>query len=48
MDSSSKGVNICSLSTVASRYQLSVDGNGVVREADNVNGFASTITVWRP
>lgn len=40
-------MNICSLSTVASTYQLSVDGKGVVKEADNVNGFASTLTVWR-
>ncbi|KAF5387123.1 hypothetical protein D9615_001631 [Tricholomella constricta] len=39
-------VHIYSLSTVASAFQVSVDGVGIVEESDNVNGFASTVTVW--
>lgn len=39
-------MNIYSLSTVASSFQLSMDGKGVVREGKNLNGFASTVTVW--
>ncbi|KAJ7197153.1 glycoside hydrolase family 55 protein [Mycena pura] len=38
---------IFSLATVASTYQISVDGKGVVNQEDNNNGFASTVTVWR-
>ncbi|KAJ7702300.1 beta-1,3-glucanase [Mycena rosella] len=41
-------VYIYSLATVSSTFQLSVDGKGVVAEKDNNNGFASTVTVWRP
>ncbi|KAJ6547053.1 exo-beta-1,3-glucanase [Mycena capillaripes] len=41
-------VYIYSLATVASAFQISVDGNGVVDQKDNNNGFASTVTVWRP
>ena len=47
VDSSSSNVNIFSLSTVASTYQLSVDGTGVIDQKDNIDGFASTITAWR-
>ncbi|KAJ7184275.1 exo-beta-1,3-glucanase [Mycena filopes] len=35
-----------SLATVASTFQISVDGKGIVDQADNNNGFASTVTVW--
>lgn len=38
---------IYSLSTVASTFQVSVGREGIIREKDNVNGFASTVTVWR-
>ncbi|KAF8894484.1 exo-beta-1,3-glucanase [Infundibulicybe gibba] len=40
-------VDIFSLSTVASTYQLSVGGRGIINQGDNVNGFASTVTRWR-
>ncbi|KAF8078081.1 glycoside hydrolase family 55 protein [Lyophyllum atratum] len=41
-------VHIYSLSTVASTFQVSVDGAGIVNQSDNINGFASTVTVWSP
>ncbi|KIM38529.1 glycoside hydrolase family 55 protein [Hebeloma cylindrosporum] len=47
ISSSSSNVNVYGLSTVASVYQLSVDGVGVIDQKDNVDGFASTVTVWR-
>jgi len=46
ISASSSDINIYSLSTVASGYQLSVDSAGVVDQKDNINGFASTVTVW--
>ncbi|KAF8184875.1 glycoside hydrolase family 55 protein [Mycena galopus ATCC 62051] len=46
--SSDSSVYIYSLATVASTFQISVDGKGVVNQQDNNNGFASTLTVWRP
>jgi len=39
-------ISIYSLSTVATTYQLSVDEHGVIDQKDNVDGFASTATVW--
>jgi glucan 1,3-beta-glucosidase len=45
VDSDSQ-VDMFSLSTVASEFQVSVDGYGVVRERGNMNGFASSVTVW--
>lgn len=45
VDSDSE-VDMFSLSTVASEFQVSVDGYGVVRERENLNGFASSVTVW--
>ncbi|TDL27296.1 exo-beta-1,3-glucanase [Rickenella mellea] len=39
-------VYIYSLSTVATTYQLSISETGVIEEASNANGFASTITAW--
>ena len=39
-------VNIYSLSTVATTYQLSVDKVGIINQADNIDGFASTVTAW--
>lgn len=47
ISSSSSNINIFSLSTVASVYQLSVDSAGVIEQKDNVDGFASTATLWR-
>ncbi|KAJ6530408.1 exo-beta-1,3-glucanase [Mycena vulgaris] len=45
---SNSTVYIYSLATVSSTFQISVDGEGVVNQKDNNNGFASTVTVWRP
>jgi len=45
---SSSSVYIYSLSTIASSYQISVEGKGIVNEAQNVNGMASTVTFWSP
>ncbi|TFK19765.1 glucan 1,3-beta-glucosidase [Coprinopsis marcescibilis] len=39
-------VHIFSLSTVASTYQISVENRGIINQADNINGFASTVTYW--
>ncbi|KAJ7168217.1 exo-beta-1,3-glucanase [Mycena crocata] len=45
---SNSSVYIYSLATIASAFQISVDGKGIVDQKDNNNGFASTVTVWRP
>lgn len=47
IDSASINVYIFSLSTVASTYQLSIDGTGVIDQKDNIDGFASTVTAWK-
>lgn len=39
-------VHIYSLSTVASSFQVSVEGAGIVNQSDNLNGFVSTVTLW--
>ncbi|KAJ2916151.1 hypothetical protein MD484_g4260, partial [Candolleomyces efflorescens] len=39
-------VYLFSLSTVASEKQISVNGKGIVDQADNINGFVSTVTYW--
>ncbi|KAJ3508027.1 hypothetical protein NLJ89_g5977 [Agrocybe chaxingu] len=39
-------VSIYSLSTVATTFQLSVNQVGVINQSGNVNGFASTVTIW--
>lgn len=44
---SDSDVHIYSLSTVATSYQVSVDGAGIVKAEDNLNGFASTVTLWK-
>ncbi|CAA7270475.1 unnamed protein product [Cyclocybe aegerita] len=46
--SASTGINIYSLSTVGTTYQISVNSGGIVNQASNVNGFASTLTSWSP
>ncbi|KAF9531446.1 exo-beta-1,3-glucanase [Crepidotus variabilis] len=46
IDSASSGIHIYSLSTIRSTYQLSVDGKGVINQAANRNGQASTVTSW--
>ncbi|KAK7449683.1 hypothetical protein VKT23_013156 [Stygiomarasmius scandens] len=38
--------HIYSLTTVATTSMLSVNGNGVINQGDNRDGFASTVTVW--
>ncbi|KAK2461102.1 hypothetical protein APHAL10511_006881 [Amanita phalloides] len=45
IDSASR-VTIYSLSTVATTYQLSIDGAGVINQSGNANGYASTVTAW--
>ncbi|KAF8495372.1 exo-beta-1,3-glucanase [Gautieria morchelliformis] len=47
VDSESK-ISIFSLSTVGTRYQLSIGGRGVIQSSRNRNGFASTVTSWTP
>jgi len=39
-------VKIYSLSTVATTYQISVDKVGIINQAGDINGFASTVTSW--
>jgi hypothetical protein len=39
-------ISVYSLSTVATTYQLSVDAQGVIDQKNNMDGFASTVTVW--
>jgi glucan 1,3-beta-glucosidase len=39
-------VDIYSLSTVGTTWQLSIDQHGVVNEVKNPNGFAATMTCW--
>ncbi|PPQ70273.1 hypothetical protein CVT26_014562 [Gymnopilus dilepis] len=46
VDTASSGVNIFSLSTVGVTNQISVNGQGIVNQAGNVDGFASTVTSW--
>ena len=46
VDSNSK-ISVFSLSTVASTFQVSMDGNGIVDQTKNLAGFASTVTLWR-
>ncbi|KAF7295340.1 hypothetical protein MIND_01073400 [Mycena indigotica] len=47
IDKASSSVEVFSLATVSSRFQISMDGVGVVNEKDNNGtGFASTVTRW--
>ncbi|EEB93984.1 hypothetical protein MPER_07289, partial [Moniliophthora perniciosa FA553] len=46
VDGGSTRVNVYSLSTVASTWQLSVNEQGVANQADGIDGFASTLTAW--
>ncbi|KAF8992167.1 exo-beta-1,3-glucanase [Cyathus striatus] len=39
-------VSIYSLATVASSSQISVNGNGVIDQSKNLNGFVSMVTAW--
>ncbi|KAJ3811027.1 exo-beta-1,3-glucanase [Lentinula aff. lateritia] len=43
---STSSINLYSLSTVGTTFQLSVNNNGVVNQSGNVDGFASTLTSW--
>ncbi|KIY68777.1 glycoside hydrolase family 55 protein [Cylindrobasidium torrendii FP15055 ss-10] len=43
---SASSVTIYQLNTVATTNQLSIDGKGIISQADNLNGFTSTVTVW--
>ncbi|KAF8900746.1 exo-beta-1,3-glucanase [Gymnopilus junonius] len=44
---SSSNIGLYSFSTIASTYQLTVNGVALINEAANTDGFASTITVWK-
>jgi len=39
-------ITIYSLSTVGSVFQLSVNEVGIIDQSGNINGFASTVTLW--
>ncbi len=39
-------VSVYALSTVATTFMLSVNGQGVIPASANVNGFQSTVTSW--
>ena len=43
---SSSSIGIYMLSTVASQYMLSMNGQGIVPNSANRNGFAQTLTSW--
>ncbi|KII88661.1 glycoside hydrolase family 55 protein [Plicaturopsis crispa FD-325 SS-3] len=43
---SKSSVSLYGLATVGSTFQLSVDGDGVIKASDNVDGFQSTVTTW--
>ncbi|RDB22380.1 hypothetical protein Hypma_010485 [Hypsizygus marmoreus] len=43
---SASSVSLYSLSTVATTFQVSVNGQGIVNQSLNRNGFASTVTAW--
>ncbi|KAJ3554045.1 hypothetical protein NM688_g3306 [Phlebia brevispora] len=43
---SASSIAFYSLTTIHTTYQLSVDGQGVIPEADNSDAFASTVSVW--
>ena len=43
---SGSGVALYMLSTVASQYMLSVNGQGIVPNSANRNGFAETLSAW--
>jgi glucan 1,3-beta-glucosidase len=39
-------VSVYTLSTVATTFQLSIEGQGIINQALNTNGFAATVTSW--
>nr|BAE20245.1 exo-beta-1,3-glucanase [Lentinula edodes]BAE44303.1 exo-beta-1,3-glucanase [Lentinula edodes] len=43
---STSSINLYSVTTVGTTFQLSVNNNGVVNQSGNVDGFASTLTSW--
>ncbi|KAE9406731.1 exo-beta-1,3-glucanase [Gymnopus androsaceus JB14] len=45
---SASSINVYSLSTVGTTFQVSLNNNGIVNQAGDVDGFASTITSWVP
>ncbi|KAJ7582651.1 exo-beta-1,3-glucanase [Mycena floridula] len=46
VDTASTGINIYSLTTVGTTFQLSVGETGIINQSRNINGFASTVTSW--
>ncbi|KIK63593.1 glycoside hydrolase family 55 protein [Collybiopsis luxurians FD-317 M1] len=43
---STSTINLYSVSTVGTTFQLSVNNNGVINESGNIDGFAQTFTSW--
>ncbi|KAF8582440.1 glycoside hydrolase family 55 protein [Ramaria rubella] len=43
---SSSSISIYSLSTLGTTFQFSVNGAGIINQASNPDGFASTVTAW--
>ncbi|KAJ3762988.1 exo-beta-1,3-glucanase [Lentinula raphanica] len=43
---SSSSINLYSVSTVGTTFQMSVNNNGIVNQSGDVDGFASTMTSW--
>ncbi|KAH7884063.1 glycoside hydrolase family 55 protein [Phlebopus sp. FC_14] len=41
-------IQVYSLSTVGTTYQLSISHRGIVLESDNQDGFQQTLTAWTP
>ncbi|KAG1835639.1 glycoside hydrolase family 55 protein [Suillus variegatus] len=41
-------ISIYNLATVGTRYQLSIEENGIIYFANDSEGFSSTVTLWSP
>ncbi|KAG9023218.1 hypothetical protein FS837_005907 [Tulasnella sp. UAMH 9824] len=46
VNSDSTNVYIYGMSTLGTTYMLNVDGTGIIKQSDNRNDFASTVTIW--
>ncbi|KAG9040381.1 hypothetical protein FS837_000724 [Tulasnella sp. UAMH 9824] len=46
VNSNSTNAYIYGLSTVGTTYMLNIDGTGIIKQSDNRNGFALTVTTW--
>ncbi|KAG2157573.1 glycoside hydrolase family 55 protein [Suillus bovinus] len=41
-------ISLYNLATVGTRYQLSIEENGIIYFANDSEGFSSTVTLWNP